>query len=211
MINLHAHTGISSASCGFSDSTIEIESLFKYAVDNNLDYVSITEHEILGDHIIAEELAKKYEVNLILGNEIYLMDNYQYENAKKNNTENVYFPHFILLATDEIGHKYLRELSTRAWVNNGFTKNNLYRRPTLFDDLYEVIKEKGHLIASTACLGNQLNKSFTDTGIANPKDFNKEFLNDLISKDVDNEIFSEDFTELTNDCSQTNEKNCHIR
>ena len=64
--------------------------------------------------------------------------------------------HFILIAKDAIGHKQLRILSSLAW-NNSYTDRRLERVPTLKSDLEEIIlKEPGHLIATTACLGGEL-------------------------------------------------------
>ena len=71
----------------------------------------------------------------------------------------MYFPHFLLLALDEIGNRQLRELSTIAWVDNSFVSNGLMRTPTKFSDLEKVIGEdKGHIVASSACLGGQISK-----------------------------------------------------
>ena len=88
------------------------------------------------------------DYKLILGNEIYLCSRKEIEEDK-----NYTFYHFILIAKDEIGHKQIRELSTRAWIDNSFTWVNI-RTPTYYDDLFEVVESnRGHLVASTGCLG----------------------------------------------------------
>lgn len=69
--------------------------------------------------------------------------------------EDKYF-HFILLAKDDIGHKQIRELSTRAWMRS-YKTGTMTRVPTYYYDLKEIIRiNKGHVIGSTACLGGYL-------------------------------------------------------
>lgn len=51
----------------------------------------------------------------------------------------------------------LRELSSQAWINSYFDRR-MERVPTLKSELQEVIEKygKGHLIASSACLGSEI-------------------------------------------------------
>lgn len=122
--------------------------------------MAITDHEALSAHIKALRYYKQKkkddeswnDFKLILGNEIYLCRNglsaETYEKGEK-------FPHFILLAKDEIGHGQLRELSTRAWKHS-FTMF-LTRTPTYYQDVEEIVKRNpGHLVASSACVGGWL-------------------------------------------------------
>lgn len=124
---------------------------------------ALTDHEYIGNHVKAlqavESLKAKGKIpqdfKIILGNEIYLVDKYDLEERMANKMP-VKFFHFILLAKDEIGHKQLQELSSRAW-KQGFNYRGLDRRPTFYEDIEDVIDaEPGHIIASTACLGGYL-------------------------------------------------------
>ena len=66
--------------------------------------------------------------------------------------------HFILLCRDLEGYHQICELSTRAWMRS-YISRKLRRRPTYYSDLKEIVKpNQGHLIASSACLGSQLDK-----------------------------------------------------
>lgn len=123
--------------------------------------VAITDHETISSYIKAEKYYNKIkkehpEFKLIRGNEIYLTRN----NLNANNfdkTRDGYF-HFILLCKDIEGYHQICELSTRAWRRSYISKR-LRRRPTYYSDLKEIIKpNQGHLIASSACLGSQLDK-----------------------------------------------------
>ena len=142
------------------DSTITIDGLFEYTHKLGHSGVAITKHETVGSHVSAIIALKKLkekdpqkwkDYKLILGNEIYLC------NRKAIQEDKIYkFYHFILLAKNLEGHKQLRELSTRAWINNSFMWVN-QRVPTFYDDLIDVVsKNKGNLIASTACMGGAL-------------------------------------------------------
>lgn len=156
--SIHNHTEYSNLR--LLDCINKVEDLIQYAYDLGLTGVCITDHEALSAHIKAlkfykqkcKEDEKWKDFKLGLGNEIYLCRNGlspdTYEKGEK-------FPHFILLAKDEIGHRQLRELSSRAW-SHSFTMF-LTRVPTYYSDIEEVIgKEPGHVIASSACIGGWL-------------------------------------------------------
>lgn len=100
---------------------------------------------------------KKDEFKLILGNEIYITR--EGLNAENHQTGEKFY-HLILLAKDAIGHRQLRELSSRAW-NRGYVKF-IMRTPTYLSDLEEIVgAEPGHLICSSACLGSMTGTFFT--------------------------------------------------
>lgn len=99
----------------------------------------------------AKTLREKYpDFTVALGNEIYLTED-------RSRGQKYY--HFILIAKDELGHKALRELSSIAWYN-AYSDRGMDRVPTLKSELKEVIeKYKGHVIATTACIGGELGSS----------------------------------------------------
>lgn len=115
------------------------------------------------DDLRKKEPDKWKDYKLILGNEIYLCNRKSIEEDKE-----YIFYHFVLLAKDAIGHKQIRELSTRAWVDNSFTYVNI-RTPTYYEDLFEVVEsDRGHIIGSTACLGGRCPKLILDSYRQNP-------------------------------------------
>ena len=149
--DLHCHTEYSNTKN--LDCIVKLKDLINTANDMGFKGVAITDHECLSGHIKAREIEKQVqksnpEFKVCLGNEIYLIKERQVEDRQK-------YYHFILIAKDEIGHKYLRELSTRAW-NNNYWERGQNRTATLYTDFEEAVKEKGHLIGSTACLGGYL-------------------------------------------------------
>ena len=154
-IGLHNHTDRSNIR-GFLDSTNRIEDLFQYTKELGHNGIAITDHDTIAVHMEAldkmEDLKKSdpekwKDYKLVLGNEIYLCSREAIEEKQYK------FWHFILLAKDKIGHQQIRELSTRAWIDNSFNWVNI-RTPTYYDDLFDVVESnRGHLIGSTACVG----------------------------------------------------------
>lgn len=169
MFSLHGHTGISTASRGFTDSSIKLEELIKQAKEIGLEGVAITDHESVGSFVQAKELEEEYDFPVICGNEIYLVSDEQDDLLRNDYQTGMYYPHFLLLALDKEGNKQLRELSTLAWLNSYYQKG-IVRTPTLMSDVERIIgSNKGHVIGSTACLGSQTSKWILDI-MANQED-----------------------------------------
>lgn len=127
--------------------------LVYYAAEIGLKGICLTDHEALGGHIeldrLQKEIIEQYpDFKIGKGNEIYLTD------TRESNQR---YWHFILIAKDAVGHKMLRELSSTAWQNSYYDRG-LERVPTLRSELSDIIDKygKGHLIASTACLGSEI-------------------------------------------------------
>ena len=140
------------------DSTNRLEELCWYAArELKHNFIAITDHETISTAIdcqlIEKDIRKEFpNFKVIRGNEIYLCRNgLNKENYIRGEDK---FFHWILLAKDEIGHRQIREISTRAW-SHCFMQGKMLRVPTYYQDLIDVIGEdKGHIIMSTACLGS---------------------------------------------------------
>ena len=166
--SLHNHSHFSNQT--LRDCINTVESLMDLAVELDHECVALTDHETISGYIKAEKYYKKIkekhpDFKLIRGNEIYLTRNgLTAKNYDK--TKDRYF-HFILLAKDLEGYKQICELSTRAWQRSYMSRRQR-RRPTYYQDLKDIVKpNQGHLIASSACLGSQLDKfllRYMDTG-----------------------------------------------
>lgn len=146
-MEIHSHSEYSNLR--LLDCINKPKKLVNYAKSIGLKGLCVTDHECLSSHIIFNKLAQADpDFKIGLGNEIYLVD--------ERPTLNHY--HFILVAKDKEGHKQLRYLSSLAWMNS-YTAGGIERVDTLKSDLERVVKENpGHLIASTACLGSELDK-----------------------------------------------------
>lgn len=155
--SVHCHTDYSNFR--LRDSINKVNDLIEYAVELGHKLIGITEHETVASSVEAYECWERIhktnpDFKVILGNEIYLVrDGLNAENFVKD-VDRYY--HFILLAKDAIGHKQIRELSTRAWMRS-YKQGRMIRVPTYYSDLIEIIgKNPGHVIASSSCLGGAL-------------------------------------------------------
>ena len=155
--SLHNHTDFSNLR--LRDCIIKTEDLIDTALSLGHSVLAITDHEAVSNAIKAQKYYYKKkkdnpDFKLILGNEIYLCRNGL--NASNFNRENDKYYHFVLLAKDAIGHKQIREISTRAWLRS-YMSRGMRRVPTYYQDLLDIIgKNPGHVIGSTACLGGAL-------------------------------------------------------
>lgn len=149
--SVHNHTEMSNLK--LRDSLNKIPAMINKAIEYGFNGLAITDHEVISGHIEALNCGDKIrnehpDFKIILGNEIYLIDESEYKNADK-------YWHFILLAKDAKGHEQLRQLSSRAW-DRSYVERGQRRTPTFYQDFIDVLGEnKGHLIASTACLGGR--------------------------------------------------------
>jgi len=159
-INIHNHTEYSNIR--LLDSINKTEDLIDQAVKNNYKGVAITDHESVSAHIKAIQHVKRQrekqaipdDFKLILGNEIYLIDDIdKYKDHYDKDTMKYY--HFILLAKNKQGHEQLRKLSSTAWQNS-FTQKRMNRVPITYKQIEDVLSQYNtcELIASTACLGS---------------------------------------------------------
>ena len=158
--------------------------MIDYAIELGHEVIAITEHETISNAIKVENYYNKIKKDhpnfkVIFGNEIYLCrDGLNGQNFDKNQGDK-YF-HFILLAKDSIGHKQIRELSTRAW-NRSYMTGKMRRVPTYYQDLLDIIAvNPGHVIGSTACLGGFLGTKLVQLRDMGESDFKQ--VDEFVSK-----------------------------
>lgn len=146
----HSHTYYSNLR--LLDCINRPKDLVKRAAELGLAGIAITDHEALCGHMELNMFQKEIEKNypgfkIALGNEIYLTPDREMGQR---------YYHFILIAKNKIGHRALRELSSRAWMNS-YWDRGLERVPTIYTDIEEIVKKyPNSLIATTACLGGEL-------------------------------------------------------
>lgn len=162
-ILIHNHTAKGS-NLRLRDSTNTVEGLIQTTYEMGHKGLAITEHEAICSHVRALKYVQSMkekgklpeDFKLILGNEIYLVDSLEEVRDNYQGGGVTKFPHFLILAKDEIGHEQIRRMSSQAWKNS-FQTGLMLRTPTEKSYLAEIIKEDpNHLIASTACLGSEI-------------------------------------------------------
>ena len=173
---LHNHSEYSNLR--LRDSINSTDEMIDYAISLGHEVIAITEHETISNALKVENYYNKIKKDhpnfkVIFGNEIYLCrDGLNGQNFSKENGDK-YF-HFILLAKDAIGHKQIRELSTRAW-NRSYMTGKMRRVPTYYQDLLDIIAvNPGHVIGCTACLGGFLGTKLIQ--MKNMEDANEQTL-----------------------------------
>ena len=158
--NIHNHTMYSNIR--LLDCINRPKDLIDKAIELGLSGIAITDHECLSGHMevnqYAQKIKEKYPDFIIaLGNEVYLVDERE---------PGIKYNHFILAAKDEIGHKALRELSSIAWYNT-YVDRGMERVPITKKELATVMaKYKGHVVATTACMGGELSTAAYNMSLA---------------------------------------------
>ena len=148
--NIHNHTMYSNLR--LLDCINRPKDLINKAIELGLSGIAITDHECLSGHMEVNQYAKEIKEKnpdfvIALGNEVYLVDKRE---------SGIKYYHFILTAKDALGHKALRELSSIAWYNV-YSDRGMERVPITKEELAKImLKYKGHVIASTACMGGEL-------------------------------------------------------
>lgn len=150
-VSVHNHTHYSNLR--LLDCIIKPKELIDRAFELGLSGVAITDHESLSAHVEAvQHFKKNYKdknFKLILGNEIYLNEDRGMGGK---------YPHFLLMAKNQMGHQALRELSSIAWSQSYFDRG-MERVPVTKNELRDICnKYPGALIATTACIGGELSQ-----------------------------------------------------
>lgn len=138
-IPLHIHSEYS-----LLDGTIRIGDLVKYAVDNELPAIAVTDHGVMYSAIEFYEKAKEAGINPLIGCEFYVHDG---DIHVHDNAHNPLY-HLILICKDATGYKNLIKLVSTAWCE-GF-----YYKPRINFELLKQYHEG--LICTSACLGGEV-------------------------------------------------------
>ena len=105
----------------------------------------ISDHGSLGGLITFYKACKKANIKPLLGIEAYITDNPNNSSEKKRDNM-----HMILIAKDNIGYQKLLEVCSKAALENFYYKARIYKE--------DLIHLKGHVVATSACLGGCLAK-----------------------------------------------------
>ena len=169
--NIHNHTMYSNIR--LLDCINRPKDLIDKAIELGLSGIAITDHECLSGHMEVNQYAAKIKEKhpdfiIALGNEVYLVDKRE---------PGIKYNHFLLAAKDAIGHKALRELSSIAWYN-AYTDRGMERVPITKEELANVMAQyKGHVVATTACMGGELSTAAYNMTLA-------ENVNDMASASI---------------------------
>ena len=208
-VNIHQHSSYSNASTVL-DSIIKVEDIAPTAFDLGWSGVALTDHNIMGGHLKFLESVMKlrtegekelesrpYDRNSIrkanfkpiLGSEIYLAQEGQSRETHKKGDR---FYHFLLVAKDRTGWEQLNKLSQLSWGRMYIM--GITRMPNYISDLQKIIGEdKGHIVATTACLGSPLGKYMLDLAYTTGEEAAELKAKIFGFIDVMKDIFGDDF------------------
>lgn len=159
---LHCHTH--GSNLRMLDCIVKTRDLIDYAAELGMKAIAITDHASISEHINAIQYSKKLkekgiDIKVLLGDEIYLVDDVA--DVKENYIpKQTQFYHFILIAKDKIGYDQLRKINAVGWKSSFFT-GKMRRVPNDKKQIEQIVGDnKGHLIATTACIAGELAQSF---------------------------------------------------
>ncbi|MBR5555310.1 DNA polymerase III subunit alpha [bacterium] len=138
-VPLHVHSEYS-----LLDGAIRVKDLIKFAKENNMPAVALTDHGVMyGDMELYEE-AHESSVKPILGCEFYVHNGDITERDKNNNP----CYHLVLLAKNKEGYANIIKLTSIAWCQGQ------YFHPRI--NLELIKKHHEGLICLSACLGGEV-------------------------------------------------------
>lgn len=138
-VPLHVHSEYS-----LLDGAIRNKELCKFAKENGMEAVAVTDHGAMYGAIELYKTAKDNGIKPIIGCEVYV---YKGELSEKDQANNKLF-HLVLLAKNKTGYKNLVKLVSASWID-GF-----YYKPRVNHKLIEKYSEG--LICLSACLQGEL-------------------------------------------------------
>ena len=145
--HLHLHTMYS-----LRDGITDPEALMKRCANNGMPNVAVTDHGNLMGAWYCAKYAKKYGINFIPGNEVYVVPDVQKCRGQEWSKGKSH--HLVLLAYNQEGWENLLAITTRSNVEG------YYYQPRVD---YSMLRDhSAGLFAHTACLGGPTAKAFVN-------------------------------------------------
>jgi DNA polymerase-3 subunit alpha len=143
-VHLHVHTTYS-----FLDGAIKPQDAIARAKEFGMPALAITDHGNMFGAVLFYELARKAEINPILGSEVYVAHGSMAD--KKPGAD-----HLVLLAETEEGYRNLMFMVSKGYLE-GF-----YRHPKIDKEL--LASRSAGLIALSACMAGEVPRSYYERG-----------------------------------------------
>lgn len=160
-VHLHLHTEYS-----FLDGSIKIKDLFKRLNELGQDTVAITEHGNIHALIQKYQLAKEYNIKLIVGCEVYVCNNINENNPERN--------HLILLVKNETGLINLQKIISVA------SREGFYYKPRIDKELLK--KHSEGLIVTSACIAGEIPRAIINDNYEKAKKIAQEYI-EIVGKE----------------------------
>lgn len=145
-VNLHEHNSTSNAG-GYFEVVTQYKDYVKYAVDNHIPAICVTNHGNVAQWIKHKELAEEAGLKYIHGIEAYT--------AMSLDDKSRY--HTIIIAKNYDGVKELNRLSSKSF--NRKDGHYYYKPRIMFDELVKAV-DHGNLYVTTACMAGPLAQAY---------------------------------------------------
>jgi DNA polymerase-3 subunit alpha len=165
-VHLHNHSEFS-----LLDGASKIKDMVKYAVDNDMPAIALTDHGVMYGAFEFWAAAKKAGINGIVGTELYVATRKRTDRDPRKDGNH----HLVALAKNETGYKNLMKLATAASLE-GF-----YYKPRVDKEL--LAQHHEGIIICSACLGGELCQKIMNDSVEAAKDTAAWY----------REVFGEDF------------------
>jgi DNA polymerase-3 subunit alpha len=162
-VSIHTHTEYS-----LLDGIIKVKDIFKRAKELGMKAVAITEHGNMSGTIKKYKLAKAEGIKLLIGMELYVVD----DMLVKEKGDKRY--HLVVIAKNIQGYKNLIKLASAA-ACDGF-----YHRPRVDKKL--LTKYSDGLVCTSACMQNDIAQSVLREDLGNARKLIKGYM-DMFGKD----------------------------
>ena len=143
-VHLHNHSEFS-----LLDGATKIKDMVKYAVDNEMPAIALTDHGMMYGAMEFYMKARAAGVKPLIGVELYVATRKRTDRDPKKDGNH----HLVALAKNEAGYKNLMRLATKASLE-GF-----YYKPRVDKDL--LAEHSEGLIICSACMGGELAKTIS--------------------------------------------------
>lgn len=161
-VHLHNHSEYS-----LLDGASRIPDMVRWAKENNMPAIALTDHGVLYGSIEFYKAAQKEGIKAILGCEVYVAPKSRFEkNTRDRDEENAY--HLVLLAENETGWKNIIKLVSLGHLE-GF-----YYKPRIDKEL--LLQYKDGVIALSACLAGEIPSLFLRGDLDGAKRSAEEYL-----------------------------------
>lgn len=161
-VHLHNHSEYS-----LLDGASRIPDMVRWAKENNMPAIALTDHGVLYGSIEFYKVAQKEGIKAILGCEVYVAPKSRFEkNTRDRDEENAY--HLVLLAENETGWKNIIKLVSLGHLE-GF-----YYKPRIDKEILSQYKEG--IIALSACLAGEIPSLFLRGDLDGAKRAAEEYL-----------------------------------
>lgn len=164
-VPLHLHSEYS-----LLDGAIKIKELCKFAKENDMPAIALTDHGVMYGDMELYTTAKEAGIKPILGCEFYVHSGDISERDKSNNP----CYHLILLAKNKAGYANLLKLVSVAWCKGRYVKPRIN---------FELLKEySAGLICLSACLGGEVLQNLLHKDSVKAREVAKQY-KDLFGED----------------------------